>query len=349
MTSNNVIHIVPHSSIFLSEIQKVSNGEEVYVYSRGPLPVRLISYLKLYIFIARNRGKVFKFHWIPLYELSLIRLIHDGKIIFQYWGGDIYHGIGGETLLQEHCRKGLVSKNLLPPDEKKTSSHAIKYQVKKLFSLWTFGLANEVIMTKKQFRMLTYFYFKTFRNSPRCQRGKTNFYGAQDLPPQEKIFYANTGDDTIVLICHSGTRSVNVSDTMHLLRAHPQSRSMSITGFLSYGGSIEELDLLDDYYKKMFDQDFKSCVFERRFLAMEELDRRLMSITFMFLSCYRDEAFSLVNRYLLLGGLVFFNKRSINYHYFKEKYASQVYSHSDIFKFKISALSNMRRNLSRGL
>lgn len=271
------------------------------------------------------------------------------NLYFNTGGGDIYHGIGGEALLQEHCRKGLVRKNLLPPNSTKTKSNSIKYQVKKLFSLWTFGLADEVIMTKKQFRMLTYFYFKTFRHSPRCQRGETNFYGSQDLPPQEKIFYANKGDETTVLICHSGTRSVNVSDTMHLLRAHPQSGSMSITGFLSYGGSTEELNFLDNYYRKMFDQDFKSCAFERRFLAMEELDRRLMCITFMFFSCYRDEAFSLVNRYLLLGGLVFFNKRSINYHYFKEKYSSQVYSHLDIFKFKISALSNIRRNQRHGL
>ncbi len=147
-----------------------------------------------------------------------------------------------------------------------------------------------------------------------------------------------------ILVCQNASSDLNVNHTAIIIKELSKSFDINIYGFLSYsGGSEADRDRIELEYKELFSPFCKSVYFERKFLDYRELDSILTKIHVAVFSCYRDEGASLLRRFVMLGGLVSFNKFSINYSYFRLTCPEKLLSHDELVKMDSQRIVNLRR------
>lgn len=344
-----MLHIVPLGSIFVNELISTKGIDAVITYDlKQGFFRRLLSILRVYRIIMVKKPAEIKFHWVPFIYLLPLRILYRGRVHFQYWGGDIYQSLGGTGNFEKHC----MQSETLPKEYFAPSPERLKSKVRKVIhqaaSLYVFNSANKITMTYKQYRLVRYCYFKVFRKISKVAWQDVQFYGQHEKAGGEdhaesagKIKWGSeANNNNKVLVCHSGTPDLHVDHTAHHLKQFVDSNEISIYGFLSYGGgSSEDRDHLCLQYKALFCGYVKSIEFERDFFNHDDLNKKLDDVLAIFLSCYRDEGFSTILRFLQRGGVCIFPKRSINYHHFKRLVPNKVLT---IDEFKVNDIATLK-------
>ena len=117
-----------------------------------------------------------------------------------------------------------------------------------------------------------------------------------------------------------------------------------IRGFLSYSGGDESYrDNLESTLIQKASDFSKSISFEREFLDRESLSQRLLEADVALFSCFRDEGVTFLRQFVSLGGLVCFNKFSINFSFFNSYCPNKTLSHEDLFSINLENILEKKR------
>ena len=357
------VHFVPRKSVFEDEIHALASdgGDKAYSYewSKGRF-ARLISFLKVGGILLLKNDADFHFHWVPHNWLFWYNLFMGRKIILGYWGGDFYPDILPEVKLVRHCvrKSPYLTAFLGVPRREKTS-------IKRFFRLCVACKvatgSTKIVLLEKHYRYFRYAHFK-------ITRGRKNFpeyigeprYGLQAMPssiePREARLPCKANSMN-VLICHNASESVNVTHTCQVLKVLSQKFALNVYGFLSYsGGDKVDRKKISAEYQKLVGPYAHSVTFYTEFLNLEELDNVLRDIDIAIFSAYRNEGVSILRRYVELGGIVSFNRFSMNYSYFRKTYPNSVVSIDKLLTMEskelerlVGACSSQKEETSSGL
>ena len=245
-------------------------------------------------------------------------------------GGDFYPDILPESKLARHCmRKSPYLRGFW------SESEGEKISIKRFFRLWVAckvaSGCTKIVALEKKYRYFRYAHFK-------ITKGRKNFpqyiaeprYGLRAMPHFHKSQEARLPRKTSslnVLICHNASASLNVMHTCQVLEVLSRKFTLNVYGFLSYSGGDEaDRKEISRAYRKLIDPYAHSVNFYMEFLNIEGVDRVLKDIDIAVFSAYRDEGVSILRRYVQLGGIVSFNRFSMNYSYFKKMYPNNLVS-----------------------
>lgn len=347
------VHLCPSNSLFARKVEEYardrSEGVELYKASYKFFSL-LDSFLLLRI-TRRLKGRTFVFHYVPSFAISLLRFI-NAKLDYEifYWGDDYYIPILNQDRLMLHCvRKSAFYSKIVSADQdffRKTSrSPRLVKRVVAYFKLhlglYVARSASCIYSSPKQYRYLRYVNFIRERSSDFCQINRLlSFYAEmesrdsiQKIPDKFAQIHWSKKSFLNVLVCHSGTPTVNVSHSLMMLSEMSKKRNcvIHIRGFLSYsGGGEADRDVLERCYTEQAKTFTKFITFERRFLGSRELQEALNVIDLAFFSCYRDEGLTLLNILARRRVPMAFNRFSINYDYFKSKGYQELYTHEQV-------------------
>ncbi len=346
-----IIHIIPRPSIFENIIKHHAEklGHECFFYTiKRRLGMDRVSFLKLYHKVKQQPDSLFVFHRVPhSVALLLSYLIKDFRYALIYWGEDYYSNFLSETIFEAHCieKSPLLSDAYYQrPVLRPRATWRQKLQT--FIGLLTLKRAAGIIsLCPKQFRFLRSFYYRQFQRP--LQTPQLWFRG---YSPDNDAKFTSLGGITnaeclTVLICHSAAASVAHRQTIEILRAYKAKWNVKICirGFLSYSGGDETSR--DQLAQQLVDQaDFADSIeFERSFLSLEELGSKLQEVDIAVFSCLRDEGVSLLTQFVKLGGVVSFNRFSINYDFFKVYAPSKLLTHEQFIEQEPHLLRKNRK------
>jgi hypothetical protein len=124
---------------------------------------------------------------------------------------------------------------------------------------------------------------------------------------------------------------------------------LRVRGFLSYSGGDE--DARDHLERElMADAAFaESAYFERAFLPIDEVSLRLKEVDIAVFSCLRDEGVSLLRQFVKIGGVVSFNRFSINYDFFRVYSPAKLLTHEEFLAMDPVSICSRRREPAAGV
>jgi hypothetical protein len=319
-----IVHVFPVPCIFESEIQQRADalGHECFRYRIHRSLRRNIAELwRFYRRYGQYRNHLFLFHCVSHIRVFLLSiLLRQFSYCLIYWGGDYYSTFLDENTFEQHCLK----KSTLLRAEYYEQTRRRTCQKWKM-SLWrhvgfrVLGRATAVLsLSPKQFRIARYLYFRAMRR-PLCTPHFPVRGYAPDLDRSSPHPRKRKGEELRVLICHSATPSVAPHQSLQIVKEYKRlwGATVHICGFLSYSGR-------DENYRTSLEEEliraaaFADTIgFERKFLQPEDLSAELNRVDLAVFSCLRDEGLGLLTQLVNMGGLVSFNKFSMNYDFFK--------------------------------
>jgi hypothetical protein len=343
-----VVHVVPRPSIFEPTIRERADalGHECIFYRlRSPKGERLRDFLALYRACRARAGHLFVFHMVPHWRVLLLSLLlRDFRYCLLYWGGDYYDTFLSAAAFERHC---LDKSTLLNPahyGRHRTSwSKASRQFVRRRAGLLVLHRAAAIVsLCPKQFRILRHFHFRAFRQPLRTPQFWMRGYGHERAGSGVEYVASAGGEDVRILICHSAAPTVAPRQSIEIARQYQQRWNASVTiyGFLSYsGGEESDRDRLEAELTAQ--ASFATQVrFERAFLNQEQLRQVLKQADVALFSCLRDEGVSLLSQFAQMGGLLSFNRFSINHDFFKHHTPAKVLTHE---QFLASDPQSIRR------
>jgi len=346
----SVINIVPKKSIFEDEIRESSllNNHDFFSYDwNASKNKRIVSFFRLMHLFFSDKYLAYCFHWVPTNWLFILSLIFKRNTVLYFWGSDFYGSVISAKEIEAHC----VRKT--PRLIEFQSSFNIPYRrsiFRKLKAMMTCYLAGHsagVVGTEKNYRYMRYCYWKYFRKLGFPDRLDLKMYGSEDIQPSELLVdncLDNSKNSVNILVCHNASSDLNVRHTARLLKELSEAFDINVYGFLSYsGGSEADRDQIESEYVELFSPFCKSVYFERKFLDFQKLDSALKNIHVAVFSCYRDEGICLLRRFLMMGGIVSFNKFSVNYGHFRQLSASKLLSHDELLDMDEKKILQLRQ------
>lgn len=353
----NVVHIVPRNSIFAGVIQRNADasGHECLYYNIAPcLGIGLRDLLALFMECRRRPGYLFVFHWIPHVPLLVLSLlIRNFRYALGYWGDDYYSTFLSDAEFAAHClaKSPLLDKRYYPHPQLRLRTRI--FQALRLrIGLSVVRRAAGLISTcPKAFRILRIFHYRLY-GSP-LQTPYLRFCGYSHDGDAVGAAYAHRGDDRslTVLICHSAATTVVQRQSLAILKEYQAKwgAKIHVRGFLSYSGGDEDArDRLE--CELMADAAFaESAYFERTFLPIDQVSERLKEVEIALFSCLRDEGVSLLRQFVKLGGMVSFNRYSINYDYFRGYSPAKLLSHEEFLAMDPASICHRRGESTAGI
>jgi len=347
------VHLCPSNSLFAGKVEEYARRrlEGVELYRASYKFFSLLDFLLLLRITRRLKGQTFVFHYVPSFAIYLLRIINV-KLNYEliYWGDDYYIPILSQDRLMLHCvRKSPFYSTIVSTDQyffSKTSRAARRAKrmlayLKLYLALHVARSASCIYSSPKQYRYVRYVSFLKTRSSYFCERNRLlSFYAEiesheliEEIPAQLTQIPWSEKSFLNVLVCHSGTSTVNVSHSLSMLSQMSKNRNCTIhvRGFLSYsGGGEADRNVLEKLYVEQAKTFTNFITFERRFLSSSELQDALDVIDLAFFSCYRDEGLTLLNMLARRSVPMVFNRFSINYDYFKSKGYRELYTHEQV-------------------
>jgi hypothetical protein len=332
-----VVHIVPRNSIFAGVIQRNSDasGHECLYYNTAPrFGMGLRDFVALFLGCRRRPEHLFVFHWIPhLAVLALSLLIRNFRYALGYWGDDFYSTFMSDAEFEAHC---LAKSPLL--DEKYYLHPRLRLRTRVLQTLrLRIGLrvvrraAGIISLCPKHFRILRMLHYRLYGQA--LQTPHLRFCGYSHDGDAVATAYTHRGDvlSLTVLICHSAATATAHRQSLAILRKYQEKWGVKlhVRGFLSYSGGDEDArNRLER--QLMADASFaETAYFERAFLPIDEVSERLKEVEIAVFSSLRDEGVSLLRQFVKIGGMVSFNRHSMNYDYFRGYCPAKLLSHEE--------------------
>lgn len=330
-----VVHVVPRPSIFEPTIRQRAEalGHECVSYPlRSAKGQKLRDFLELYRTCRARPGYLFVFHMVPHARILLLSLLlRRFHYCLLYWGEDYYATFLSAAEFERHC---LAKSPLLNPAHygrhrthwRKAARRFVRLRV----GLLVLRRAAAIVsLCPKQFRILRHFHLRAFGKPLRTPQLWMRGYGHETTGTGTQYLAPTGGEGLRILICHSAAATVAHRQSIELARQYHQrwNAEVTICGFLSYsGGDESDRDRLAADLKAQagFATDVR---FERTFLAPEQLREVLKRADVALFSCLRDEGVSLLSQFAQMGGLLSFNRFSINHDFFKHYSPDKVMTH----------------------
>lgn len=352
-----VVHIVPRNSIFAGVIQRNADasGHECLYYNIAPcLGIGLRDLIALFMECRRRPGCLFAFHWIPHVPLlALSLLIRNFRYALGYWGDDYYSTFLRDAEFAAHClaKSPLLDKRYYPHPRLRLRTRIFQ-ALRRRIGLSVVRRAAGLISTcPKTFRILRIFHYRLY-GSP-LQTPYLRFCGYSHDGDTVGTAHTHLGDalSLTVLICHSAATTTAQRQSLAILREYQAKwgAKIHVRGFLSYSGGDEAArDRLER--ELMTDAAFaESAYFERAFLPIDEVSDRLKEVDIAVFSCLRDEGVSLLRQFVKLGGMVSFNRYSMNYDYFRGYSPDKLLSHEEFLATDPASICRRRRESVAGV
>ncbi len=364
-----ILHLCPKNSLFVQKVASIAEarGEAHYIYDTTYRYFCREEMGSIYRALKERPGYEVVFHRAPSLSIFVMTLLIPGlRYALFYWGDDYYLPILPVRRLMRNClmRSGFRAQlqEAFPEDfivdpgaENLKRQQPLRYlwrrlqeNVARLIALHVAGRAQTLYASPKQYRYARFLSRKLLRSRRFCRKNELmTLYSETDIDPDEAIFpnvnLAEIGGkkELNVMVCHSATSDANVRHSLRILEhlGANSDISINVTGYLSYsGGSEADRDAIEKSYAAMCSRFAKSVRFERRYLSSSELRKSFDQIDVAFISAYRDEGLTLLGMMSQHGKLLCFNRRSINYNYFKAKRYPGLLSHEE-FVERIRAAS----------
>jgi hypothetical protein len=346
-----IVHVVPRPCIFEPVIQQRADalGHECIHYQlNGSAGEMIRGIFDLYRSCRKRPGHLFIFHMVPHFRLLLLALLlRNFHYCLLYWGEDYYSTFLSAAEFEQHC----ISKSplLQQANYGKRYRNSIRKVCRKFLRV-RIGLlvlrqaAAIVSLSPKQFRILRLFYFKAFRRPLRTPQLWIRGYG-HETGRLEAEYSSKKSDDTMrILVCHSATPTVAHRQSMDIVKIYRERWNVNITicGFLSYSGGDEaDRDRLEVALKAAA-EFAESVQFERVFLAPDRLKDLLKQVDVAVFSCLRDEGVSLLTQFARMGGMISFNRFSMNYDFFKNFCPDKLLAHEEFLESSPEVLRRRR-------
>lgn len=352
----NVVHIVPRDSIFAGVIQRNSDasGHECLYYNTAPrLGIGLRDLAVLFLECRRRPGHLFVFHWIPHVPLlALSSLIRNFRYALGYWGGDYYSTFLSDAEFEAHClaKSPLLDKRYYLRPRLRLRTRIFQALRRRIGLRVVRRAAGIISLCPKHFRILRMFHYQLY-GSP-LQTPHLRFCGYSHDGDAVGTAYAHRGDalSLTVLICHSAATATAHRQSLAILREYQAKWGVKIhvRGFLSYSGGDE--DARDHLERELLaDAAFaESAYFERAFLPIDEVSDRLKEVEIAVFSCLRDEGVSLLRQFVKIGGVVSFNRYSMNYDYFRGYSPAKLLSHEEFLAMDPARICRRRGESTAG-
>lgn len=333
----NIIHVTLRDSIFADVIRRraESCGQQVIFYDRSSrLGLSAQDFVRLYRQCLLDRAAVYVFHWVPHTTLFLlINLVKGLRFALGYWGDDFYFTFLSSARLEVHAlsKSPLLKSRFYALGESRLITRVLQAIRLRVGLAVIRNAAGVISLCPKHFRYVRWVQYKMAGKRLATPHIRFAGYSSDEdivIPDYQPLDCENA---ITVLICHSATPSVAHSQSLDLLRAYREKWGVKIhvRGFLSYsGGSEADRDQLAR--KLVAEADFAETVtFEKTFLPIAEVTGRLSQYDIAVFSCIRDEGVSLLRQFVKLGGLVCFNRFSLNYDFFRGYCMSKLLTHEE--------------------
>jgi hypothetical protein len=351
-----VVHVVPRPCIFEGVIQRNSDalGHECLFYDIVPrigIPPRNL--ISLYLECKRRPGHLFVFHRVPhLLVLTLSLLLRDFHYALFYWGEDYYSTFIREADFEAHClaKSPMLRQVYYERPRPRLRPRLPQVLLRHIGFLVLRRAAGIVALSPKMFRILRVFHFTIFGRSLRTPQLRIRGY-SHDSDTRSAAYAHQGGSDSLtVLICHSAAPTVAHKQSLAILREYQKRwrARIHVRGFLSYSGGDEAArDRLER--ELVADADFaESVYFERSFLLPDELSRRLKEVDVAVFSSLRDEGVGLLTQFVKIGGMVSFNRFSINYDFFRVFCPAKLLAHEKFMELDPMKICSKRQESAAG-
>lgn len=346
-----VVHVVPRPSIFEGVIQGNSDalGHECLYYDSTSR-----SLISLYLECKRRPGHLFVFHKVPhVLILALSLLLKNFHYALLYWGEDYYSTFINEADFEAHClvKSPMLRQAFYGRLRSKFRPRPRQVMMRHLGFLVLRRAAGIVSLCPKQFRILRMFHFKIFGSALRTPKMWIRGYSHESDAVTNTYDHQGGSDSLTVMICHSAAPTVAHKQSLEILRTYQKKwgARIHVRGFLSYSGGDEaarnrlECELVAE-------ADFAASVyFERSFLSPEELSHRLREVDVAVFSCLRDEGVSLLTQFVKIGGVVSFNRFSMNYDFFRAFCPAKLFAHEKFMELDPLKICSKRQESTKGL
>ncbi len=346
-----VVHVVPRPCIFEGIIQRNSDalGHECLFYEVAPrIGVRPRSLISLYQECKCRPGHLFVFHKVPhLLVLIMSVLLRDFHYALLYWGEDYYSTFIRETDFEAHCLAKSPNLRQVHYERPRPRFRPRLPQVllRHVGLLVLRRAAGIVSLCPKQFRILRMFHFKIFGSALRTPQLWIRGYSHDSDTANSAYIHQGGSESLTALICHSAASMAAHKQSLAILREYQKrwGARIHVRGFLSYSGGDEAArDRLER--ELLVDADFaESVYFERSFLTPDEVSRRLKDIDVAVFSCLRDEGVSLLTQFVKIGGVVSFNRFSIDYDFFRVFCPSKLLTHEKFMELNPMKICSKRQ------
>ena len=346
-----VVHVVPRPSIFEPIVRERADAleHECIAYRlRGPKGERLRDLLELYRACRARPGYLFVFHMVPHVRILLLSLLlRDFRYCLLYWGEDYYSTFLTAAAFERHC---LAKSALLDPAHygryRTNWRKACRQLIRRRVGLLVLRRAAAIVsLCPKQFRILRHFHFRAFRKPLRTPQFWIRGYGPETVSAGIGYVDPAAGQGLRILVCHSAAATVAPAQSIEIARQYQQRWNAEVTvcGFLSYSGGDEaDRDRLEARLRAQ--AGFAAGVrFERKFLTPEQLRDALKQADVALFSCLRDEGVSLLSTFAQMGGLLSFNRFSINHDFFKHFSPAKVLTHEQFLDADPASLRRRRQ------
>jgi hypothetical protein len=304
-------------------------------------------FLDLYRACRARPGHLFVFHMVPHWRVLLLSLLlRDFRYGLLYWGEDYYSTFLSAGEFERHClgKSAMLNPAYYGHGRHRTSwRKACRQFVRRRAGLLVLQRAAAIVsLCPKQFRILRYFHFRAFRQPLRTPQFRMRGYGHETASTGTEYLAPTDGEHLRILICHSAAPTVAHRQSLEIARLYQQrwNANVTIRGFLSYSGGDEpDRDRLDAELRAQagFATDVR---FERAFLTPEQLRQALKQVDVAVFSSLRDEGVSLLTQFAQMGGLLSFNRFSINHDFFKNHCPDKLLTHE---QFLASDPASLRR------
>jgi hypothetical protein len=285
---------------------------------------------------------------VPHWRILLLSLLlRDFRYCLLYWGGDYYDTFLSAAAFERHCLDKSALLNPAYYGRYRTSwSKASRQFVRRRAGLWVLHRAAAIVsLCPKQFRILRHFHFRAFRQPLRTPQFWMRGYGHESASAAVQYVAPGVGEDLRILICHSAAPTVAPRQSIEIARQYQQrwNASVTICGFLSYsGGEESDRDRLEAELTAQ--ASFATRVrFERSFLTPEQLRQALHQADVALFSSLRDEGVSLLSQFAQMGGLLSFNRFSINHDFFKHHSPAKVMTHEQFLASDPPSIRRLRQ------
>ncbi len=337
---NKIVHICSLNSNFHEIVASKSrkSNQEIISFKKG----NLNSFLLILKIIYKNwkyKKTLFVFHRVDNIKIFFIKLftLNEFNYCLIYWGHDFYFSFIDERILDEHCLKKIsiydqISKFI---NISKNKNHEVINNIKKLVKIFYSYLALKNVedsvalvgMPPKQRKILNKIYYRFFKKELIKKSLFLRPY-IEIKNNSNKNFLNNETNDLNFLISHSASPNVHHEAAIEIIKIYfnKWKCKVNIYGFISYsGGDI-------NYRKELFEKLNKaasfaeSAHFELNFLEKRFLKEKLKNFDIAINLSSRDEGCTLLGEFALMGGILCFNKFSMNYDVLKLSFKENILS-----------------------
>ena len=315
-----IIHLIQANSNFTSFVKIKAKSSDQLVIDYNVVPyvglMKIRYFLDLYRHYKADKNTLFIFHQVPFFSLLVLSIfLKNIKYALYFWGGDFYDHFLPVSQLEAYRHKKNNRHQSLSPNKKFIPS--LWFRAKRVAAHFVVKRSAAIVsLNKLQFRILRTQYIKLFKEPlviPYFNLVEYNNFESPSFAPRL------SSNELTFLICHSAASTLNHQEAMSLIKKYKElwNVKVNIRGFLSYGGrSSMTVDLLEKTLIK--EASFaETVVFEKTFLDHHELLEKLKFIDIALFSCIRDEGVSMLSQLVRLGGVLVFEKSSVNFHYFR--------------------------------